>query len=148
MKYFSNLDDGWADLKFGQFQCRCSYIQNIPSVILNAWEEYQNTGHCIIMIDGESIEYEIIITEHGIKTFTYDCSGIYYHISFKDFETHQQKYQLLKDLVYDIIDNVDEWAKWLCLCNKNDPQYNKVLNRYKQDIYNKAKSLGLELKGE
>ena len=146
MKYFSNLNAGWADLKIGKFKGKCSYIQNVPFIVLMAWEEFQDLGYCIIQLDGEDAEYEIIITEHGVKIFTYDYSGSHF-CTLKEFETHQQKYHLLKDLVMDIVDNVDEWSDWLCMCDKNTIHYNDVFNKYKLDISNKIKKLGLE-KGE
>ena len=140
MKHFSNLHDGWADLTIDDFKCSCSYIQDIPMTILNAWEDYQNTGSCIILIDSEGIDYEIIITVNGAKIITYD-SRVSLKV-LKNIYSNEQIINLLKELVFDIIDNVDEWAKWLCLCDKNDSQYEKALNKYKRDIIKKAKELG------
>lgn len=140
MKHFSNLKNGWADLNIDTFKCSCSYIQDIPMTILNAWAEYQQMGNCIIMIDSEGIEHEIIITVNGAKVITYD-SRISLKV-LKNIQSHDEIIKLLKELVSDIIDNIEEWSKWLCLCDSNDSRYEKTLNKYKNEIINKAKELG------
>ena len=136
MKYFSNLHNGWADLKINQFHCKCSYIEDVPMAILNAWEDYLNTGNCIIFIDSEGVDHEIIITINGVKTITYDYNGVIFK-NLSEFETRQDIHNLLKDLVVDIVDNVSEWAKWMQLDEE------KENSKYLKELNNKIKVLGL-----
>ena len=133
MKYFSNLKNGWADLTIGDFYCPCSYIQNVPMEILRAYKEFKDNGHCIINLDSEGYEHEIIITDLGVHVITYRNS-IYYCNLTKKFNTNTKKLTLLKDLVNDIINNVDEWAKWLCLADPNSNCYNRFIEQYKNEI--------------
>lgn len=140
MKYFSNLKNGWADLTIGDFYCPCSYIQNIPMEILRAYKEFKDNGHCIINLDSEGYEHEIIITDLGVHVITYRNS-IYYCNLTEKFNTNIKKLTLLKDLVEDVVDNVDEWTKWLCLTNPNSDCYNRFIEQYKNEILGYAKKL-------
>lgn len=140
MKYFSNLKNGWADLTIGEFSCPCSYIQNVPMEILRAYKEFKDNGHCIITLDSEGYEHEIIITELGVHTATYRNS-IYYCDLTEKFNTNIKKLMLLKDLVQDILDNVNEWVKWLCLTDPNAECYDRVIAEYKNTILRYAENL-------
>ena len=140
MKYFSNLKNGWADLTIGDFSCPCSYIQNVPMEILRAYKEFEDNGHCIINLDSEGYEHEIIITDLGVHAITYRNS-IYYCNLTEKFNTNIKKLTLLKDLVEDIVNNVDEWVKWLCLTDPNAECYDRVIAEYKNTILRYAENL-------
>ena len=143
MKYFSNLHNGWANLTIGNFTCQCSYIQNIPLVILNAWNDFKNNEHCIISIDSEGNDNEIIITSLGIHAVVYR-GFVEYHNLNKYFETFTDKVELLKDLAKDIIDNIDEWTRWLCITDPNTPCYSNIIEKYKKSILSYAKRIGFK----
>ena len=142
LKYFSNLKNGWADLTIGDFHCPCSYIQNVPIQILNAWKEFQKNHYCIITIDSEGYENEIIITENGIHVLVYKDCTLYYNLN-KYFETLGDKVGLLKDLVDDILSNIDEWVRWLCITDPDSDCYENVINEYKDVIMQYAERLNL-----
>ena len=143
MKYFSNLNHGWADLTIGNFTCKCSYIQNIPLNILTAWNEFKNNEHCIIYIDSEGNDNEIIVTDLGIHAIVYRGFIEYYDLN-KYFNTFEQRFKLLKDLAKDIIDNIDEWVEWLCITDPNSPCYNNIIKEYKKNILSYAEKIGFE----
>ena len=140
MKYFSNLKNGWADLTIGDFSCPCSYIQNVPMEILRAYDEFEKNGHCIISLDSEGYEHEIIITDLGVHVFTYRNSIYHYDLSQK-FNTRIKKLTLLKDLYRDIVDNVNEWVRWLCLTDPNADCYERIIEEYKNNILRYAEKL-------
>ena len=140
MKYFSNLKHGWANLTIGDFSCPCSYIQNIPLEILTAYKEFKNNGYCIINLDSEGYEHEIIITQLGVHIFTYLDNILYYNLT-KKFDTSTKRLALLKDLVDDIINNVDEWVRWLCLTDPKDECYDKIISEYKNTILRYVETL-------
>ena len=140
MKYFSNLNNGWADLTIGDFTCPCSYIQNVPMEILRAYEEFENNGHCIINIDSEGYEHEIIITSLGVHVFTYR-DRLYHHNLSKQFDTQTKKLILLRDLFKDIVDNADEWARWMCLTDPHSDCYERIVEEYKNTILRYAEKL-------
>ena len=140
MKYFSNLDHGWADLTIGDFTCQCSYIQNIPLTILKAWKDYKDNDYCVLTIDSEGYENEIIITRNGVHVVVYK-GVISYHSLDKYFEKTIDKNSLLKNLCLDILDNINEWANWLCLAEPDKPYYNRIMNEYKREIIDYANSI-------
>lgn len=141
MKYFSNLRNGWADLTIGDLTLPCSYIQNLPLTILSAYEEFQKKEYCIITIDSENHEHEIIITPNGFYIFTYrnvrtPCCDL-----SKKFNTYEKKLNFLKDLCNDIIDNVDEWAKWVCISDPKSSYYDKAIKSHKNTILKYAEKI-------
>lgn len=140
MKYFSNLKYGWADLTIGDFYCPCSYIQNVPMEILCAYKEFKENGHCIITIDSEGYEHEIIITELGVHTVTYR-NNIYYCDLTEKFNTYIKKITLLEDLVQDILDNVNEWVEWMCPIDPHSDCYEQIITECKNTILKYAENL-------
>lgn len=145
MKYFSNLKNGWANLTIGDFSCRCSYIQNVPIEILSAYDEFKQKGHCIITIDSEGYEHEIIVTELGVHALTYR-DRIHHFDLTKNFNTYIEKTMFLKDLFKDIAENIDVWAKWMCITDPNSDCYEQILNSYKNDILKYVKKYANDIK--
>lgn len=140
MKHFSNLNHGWCDLTIGDFTCQCSYIQNIPLTILRAWKDYQNNNYCIINIDSEGYDHEIVITKNGVHVITYR-GVISYHSLDEYFEKPIDRANLLKCLCYDILYHIDEWSEWLCLAKPEKPYYKRVANEYKKIIIDYVKEI-------
>ena len=112
MNLFSNLDHGWCDLNIEDFHGRPSYIKYVPMNIIDAWDEYQNTGHCIIEFDEEGSEFCIVVWNGYL-----DNAVILSHKNgrTKSYFVKTSGKELLKQLVADIVSNVDEWAKWCSL---------------------------------
>ena len=142
MKYFSNLKNGWANLTIGDFNCPCSYIQNVPLTILSAYKEFQQNKYCIITIDSEGYEHEIIITSNAVHIFTYKDRVSYFNLS-DIYNTSLKKIELLKDLCKDIVDNATEWAEWMCLTDPKNDCYDNIIEAYKKEILDCAKGLNL-----
>ena len=65
-----------------------------------------------------------------------------YHNLNKYFEKFEDKAKLLKNLVMDIIDNINEWVKWLCITDPNAPCYENIIAEYKNSILSYAKKIG------
>lgn len=145
MKYFSNLDHGWADLNIGDFTCTCSYIQNIPLVILKAWKDFKDNDYCVLNIDSEGYENEIIITRNDVHVGVYK-GVVSYHCLNKYFDTLAKKITLLKELGYDILSNIDEWIKWLCITEPTNPCYENIFNEYKKQVIDYAKRIEFPFK--
>lgn len=138
MKYFSNLKYGWVNLNIYNFSCSCSYIQNIPLTILEAYKEFYDKDYCVIILDHEGYESEIIITSNGVQIFSYK-DKIYHYDLTKYYNTYVKKLNLLKDLCSDIIDNIDEWTKWMYLGDTEDIHYQENVNRYKNAVLDYAR---------
>ena len=133
MNILSNLDHGWCDFDLEEFHGKPSYIQYVPMIILNAWEEYQNNGHCIIEFDEEGSEFCVVIwsgflDKAVILSHRYGRTKCYpLKISGKE---------LLRQLVADVISNVDIWAEW-CTLGEN-------CSNIKQELQSRIHSLGLD----
>lgn len=130
MNIFSNLNHGWCDFNLEGFHGTPSYIQYVPMNILDAWEEYQNNGHCIIEFDEESSEFCVVVWNN--YAIILSCKNgrnksLFLKISGKD---------LLKQLVSEITSNVELWAKW-CTIGED---YSNI----KKELDNRIDYLGLD----
>ena len=133
MNILSNLNHGWCDFKLEEFYGTPSYIQYIPMIILNAWEEYQNNGHCMIEFDEESSEFCVVIGG-GYLDKAVILSHRYGRTKFYPLKIGGK--ELLRQLVADVISNVELWAKW-CTLGEN---YSDIKNELQTRIHN----LGLD----
>ena len=133
MNIFSNLDHGWCNFDLEEFHGRPSYIKYVPMNILDAWEEYQNTGHCIIEFDEEGSEFCVVIWHGYVDNAVVLCHRYgrtkYYPMKINGKE-------LLRQLVADVISNVELWAKWCAVTNN--------WSDIKKELENRIHALGLD----
>lgn len=130
MKYFSDLNAGWAKLIINSFYYEPSYIINVPMNILDAWEEYQDNGISMINLFDERDEiYLIILREKAFVFYPYKENGKIIDLEISGFE-------LLKGLVSDIVENIELWGDWVCVSKKG---VNKNINA----LQKRAENLGL-----
>lgn len=110
MKYFKNLDAGWADIEIENFKGHVSDMLNVPWNVLRAYEEYIIYGHCIIPFDEEGSDFNIYIDDVSIIILKYKDD-------YEIFEVGTNPSMFIKDIALDIADNLKEWVKWY---NAND----------------------------
>ena len=127
MAILSNLEHGWCDFDLEGFHGTPSYIRFVPMDILNGWEEYQNTGHCIIEFDEEITKFCVIVWDERVMIIS--DSRICYFAKIKGKE-------LLKQLVADVINNINKWAEWIAFDETHKDSVTKSLEK-------KIHSLGL-----
>lgn len=110
MKYFKNLDADWADIEIKNFKGRVSNMLNVPWNILRAYEEYIIYGHCIIPFDEEGSDFNIYIDDVSVIILKYKDD-------YEIFEVGENPSMFIRDIAFDIADNLKEWVKWY---NAND----------------------------
>lgn len=133
VQILSNVKNGWCKFEIEDFHGTPSYIKYLPMNILDAWEEYQKTGHCVIEFDEEVSEFCVVIWDSwndNAVILTHDNG--YKKCHFLKIGGSQ----LLTLLVSEIVSNVDMWAKWCSSTN----DYSAI----KQELESRIKSLGLK----
>lgn len=133
MKYFSNLNAGWATLIINSFYYEPSFITNVPMDILDAWEEYQNRGYCTLYLFDERDEIFITITRTDAFVIK---DKKYIELVPSGSELNPNGFELLKGLVNDIINNIELWGNWVCVSEKNVQKNINALQK-------RAENLGL-----
>lgn len=98
---------GWSHITIGEWSDRCSYLDDVPYMLLEALEESCRTFKPV------AVEFE--------------AEGWNYIIVFNSFETHiisdkEDEYthtcididhrDLAHELIADIRNNLNEWARW------------------------------------
>ena len=98
---------GWGKIMIGTFSERCSYIDDVPFMLLKGFEESCRTHRPIAMkFDAEGWEYTIVLdlvethiimeTDEGYRLITVDVN----------------RDELAKTLVADIRNNLEGWSRW------------------------------------
>lgn len=99
---------GWSDITIGDWHDRCSYIDDVPFMLLEAVDAVVRTYRpSAVEFDAEGYEYIIV----------FDVSET--HIIFCDFESQYHYYtveidikDLTMELINDIRKDVDLWSSW------------------------------------
>ena len=113
-RILTNIAHGWCDFNLGDYDGRPSYIRFLPLDIINGWKEYQDSQHCIIEFDCEMYQFCLVIWEN---TVTIIDNRYEKRIStFLDFNAKD----VLEELVNEIVDNLDLWAKWISTTGTED----------------------------
>ena len=133
MNIFSDLNYGWCNFDLEEFHGKPSYIKYVPMNVLDAWEEYQKTGRCIIEFDEEGSEFCVVIW-NGYLDNAVILSHRYGRTKFYPLRIDGK--ELLKQLISDVTSNVEEWAKW---CTINGDYVN-----VEKELKNRIHYLGLD----
>ena len=129
---------GWADITIGSFSDRCSYIEDIPNLLLDAFiTRARKRVPVAIEIDAEGYEYTIVLGTdviHIISEIENDGSIIYKlttpNVDFSD---------LAREMISDLRLDIDAGANWDMSGNK------KAICEAKEAILAKCKKLEMEL---
>lgn len=99
--------DGWSRISIGSWSERCSYIDDVPFMLLEALEESCRTNKPVaVKFDAEGYEYIIVfdwIETHIIS----DKGDEYTYVTI----TADRKV-LAHQLIVDIIADLEDWAAW------------------------------------
>ena len=100
---------GWSKITIGNWSDRCSYIDDVPFMLLEAMEESCRINKPVsVSIDAEGWDYIIVFdqfTTHIISEITDDYT--YYSVDI-------DRDELAKELVSDIRRDIDGWCEWFC----------------------------------
>ena len=100
---------GWSKITIGNWSDRCSYIDDVPFMLLEAMEEsFRINKPVSVRIDAEGWDYIIVFdqfTTHIISEITDDYT--YYSVDI-------DRDELARELISDIRRDIDEWCEWFC----------------------------------
>ena len=131
-KILTNIEHGWCDFNLGDYHGRPSYIRFFPLDIINAWKEYQDFQHCIIEFDCETYQFCLIIWEHNLLILDDRWGKITTTVINFNAE------EVLNELVNEIVDNLDLWAKWVSVTETDEN-----IQRIKEMIINRMNEVDL-----
>lgn len=99
--------DGWSHITIGEWSERCSYIDDVPFMLLEALEQSCRTDKPVaVQFDAEGFEYIIVfdwLETHIIS----DKDGHWTYTTItadRDVLAHQ--------LIVDILADLEDWAAW------------------------------------
>lgn len=104
---------GWSEITIGDWHDRCSYLDDVPYMLLEAVDDVNRTGRpSAVKFDAEGWEYIIVFDTWETHIISNDAEREhnYYtiEINLKD---------LTRELIADIRRDLDEWSKW---CSDSD----------------------------
>jgi hypothetical protein len=104
---------GWSEITIGNWHDRCSYLDDVPYMLLETVDDVNRTGRpSSVKFDAEGYHYIIVFDMYETHIICdsfdigYDLHTI--EINIKD---------LIRDLLADIRRDLDAWGKW---CSDSD----------------------------
>lgn len=115
-------DIGWSDIKIGEFNSRISYLTDVPFDCLNASiSALKYNIPVAIKFDAEGWEFTVVSTYDNTSIIIDDENG-----EMKLITADISKIDFIKNIVYDIESNIDEWSIW-DIYHQCEYEKNKVL---------------------
>lgn len=110
-------DAGWSEITIGDWTDRCSYLDDVPIMLLGAVKFIlQKRRPRVLRFDAEGWVYYIMLDFYNVSIISKYSSifGDTAHgdmtYKHRDFDIHITT--LADELVSDIRENIDEWAAW------------------------------------
>ena len=100
---------GWSEITIGNWHDRCSYLDDVPFMLIETLDATINTGrpHCA-KFDAEGYEYIIVFDVYATHIIHDDFDDEYYYytveINIRD---------LAMELLSDIRKDLDSWTNWM-----------------------------------
>lgn len=108
---------GWSQITIGSWSDRCSYLDDVPFLLLEGIEEVCRTGNPVaVRLDAEGWEYLIIFDLYETHIITETDNGY----TLKT-ETIRIK-SLAEELIADIRRDLDGWSIWTDYGDMSDDQ--------------------------
>ena len=104
----STPEHGWSNITIGDWSDRCSYLDDVPYLLVDALESvYRTYQPRCVKLDAEGWEYIIVFDgfETHIISDNCDTGFLYKTITCKARD-------LAAELIADIRNDFDGWAKW------------------------------------
>lgn len=99
---------GWSRITIGDWSNRCSYLDDVPYLLLEGVEEVCRTGYPVVSkFDAEGYEYFIVIDIDTVFIITETDDGY----SLKTIEISIKG--LAAELIADIRRDLDLWSEWV-----------------------------------
>lgn len=99
---------GWSEITIGDWSDRCSYLDDVPFLLLEGMEESIRTGNPVASkFDAEGYEYIVVFDKYETHIIRETEDGY----ALKTVDIILEK--LAKELVQDIRNSIAEWSGWL-----------------------------------
>ena len=99
---------GWSQITIGDWSDRCSYMNDVPSLLLDAIESICRTYHpAAVTLDAEGWEYILVFDSFATHIISDNCDDGYIYTSI-DISLAE----LARELIDDIRRDIDGWAEW------------------------------------
>lgn len=108
---------GWSTVKIGGWSEKCSYLEDVPFLLLESLEKACRTGNpAAAKFDAEGYDYIIVFDEHETHIITETDTGY----ELKTVETTPG--ELARELVADIRNDISGWSRWLDYGDMSDDE--------------------------
>lgn len=108
---------GWSNIKIGDWTDRCSYLDDVPFLLLEMLEENGRTSRPVSgKFDAEGYEYIIVFDKYETHIITETDTGY----ELKTVEVRSE--ELAKDLIEDIRRDIDSWSGWIDYGDMSDDE--------------------------
>lgn len=98
---------GWSNITIGSWQDRCSYLDNVPVMLLRAMRQFLAAKLPVsAKLDAEGCEYILVFDFGVVHIITGTDDG--YQLSSQEVNI----LALAKELVEEVLRDVDAWADW------------------------------------
>lgn len=98
---------GWSTIKVGGWSDRCSYLDDVPFMLLKALEETCRTGRPVsVKFDAEGYEYIIVFDVYETHVITETEN------SYKLVTVEIMSAELAAELIGDIRKDLPGWSGW------------------------------------
>lgn len=102
---------GWSEITIGDWSDRCSYIDDVPFMLLEAMEESCRVNKPVaIKFDAEGWDYIIVFDQfetHIISTAPHSLKA---QDSYSYYTIEVDRDELAKELIADTRRDIDEWC--------------------------------------
>lgn len=113
---------GWSEITISSWSDRCSYIDDVPFMLLEAIEESCRVNKPVsVKFDAEGWDYIIVFDQfetHIITTNPNDVDTDFGNFDYYTIEVDRD--ELAKELIADIRKYIDHWTKWDGYCENAD----------------------------
>lgn len=107
-------EHGWSRITIGDWSERCSYLDDVPIELLNAFiSTISYKTPSFVRFDAEGWEYLIVFSVNSVEIFTEEPNDGYYNSPI-----YRYKYvpielkELASELLSDIRQNLGAWGLW------------------------------------
>lgn len=105
---------GWSNITIGAWTDRCSYLDDVPFMLLRTISEFQTTKRpTSVKFDAEGYEYILVFDYSVVHIITETDDG--YELSSQEVSYPS----LIRELVGDIQGEIDGWTGWMSYENQD-----------------------------
>ena len=107
-------EHGWSRITIGYWSERCSYLDDVPMDLLNAFILTLTYGTpSFVRFDAEGWEYLIVFSANSVEIFTEEATDVYYSSPIYRYEYIPINLRkLASELLSDVRQDIKAWSLW------------------------------------